>query len=97
MEDKAETMCTTLLLDDRDTLAILASRQRTRVQFSRSYSCSPIIRVTGSWFLVPCSIETRSLKTVRLSFFPSPNNACPTSRKAKTKTQSIFTFVSISE
>ncbi|KAG7407851.1 hypothetical protein Forpe1208_v013206 [Fusarium oxysporum f. sp. rapae] len=76
--------------------------QRTRVQFSRSYSCSPIIRVTGSWFLVPCSIETRSLKTVRLPyfnciFFPSPNNACPTSRKAKTKTQLIFTFVSISE
>ncbi|KAJ0147112.1 hypothetical protein HZ326_10217 [Fusarium oxysporum f. sp. albedinis] len=41
------------------------------VQFSRSYSCSPIIRVTGSWFLVPCSIETRSLKTVRLRYLTS--------------------------
>ncbi|RKK12893.1 hypothetical protein BFJ70_g10562 [Fusarium oxysporum] len=47
--------------------------------------------VPGSWSLA------RSRLVPSKRFFPSPNNACPTSRKAKTKTQSIFTFVSISE
>ncbi|KAG7407849.1 hypothetical protein Forpe1208_v013206 [Fusarium oxysporum f. sp. rapae] len=61
--------------------------QRTRVQSQLQLQS----HYTGHRFLVPGPLLDRD------SFFPSPNNACPTSRKAKTKTQLIFTFVSISE